>query len=398
MADLATMPRVPAVPAVGTGRRAAWLGYAGFYLCSFAVLGVYLQFLPVWLHVEQGFDEKHIAVILSAQTISRTIAGPLWSQRVDQFGDPRRILGWLAAGALLAFTLFALASTLLSAFAVAFLFGCLYPPMHPIADAAAVRAAAAAGFSFGRLRVVGSGSFLVVILLAGLWIERAGAGLVFPILVALLSATAVAAWFVPRGERVRPAAPGERAPLAALFRSGPFVLLLVAAAMIQGSHAAYYQLSTVHWTAHGIEEGAAAALWAEGVLAEIALLFGAQRLLGRLRPTTLLSLGALGAAVRWSILASTTSLPVLFASNWLHALSFAATYLGAIRAVEKRVPVGRRATAQGLVGAATSGGGMVLGGLVGGYAYDACGGGAFWFMAGFAGLGFGLVLWLRGYR
>ncbi|MGK0204740.1 MAG: hypothetical protein ACI9S9_003825, partial [Planctomycetota bacterium] len=47
-----------------------WLGFAGFYTCSFAVLGIYMQFLPVWLHEVQGFDADDIAIILAAQTIS----------------------------------------------------------------------------------------------------------------------------------------------------------------------------------------------------------------------------------------------------------------------------------------------------------------------------------------
>ena len=52
--------------------------------------------------------------------------------------------------------------------------------------------------------------------------------------------------------------------------------LLVASALIQGSHAVYYSLSTLHWRDHGIDEFASSVLWAEGIVAEIVLFFVAQ--------------------------------------------------------------------------------------------------------------------------
>ena len=381
----------------GGGAMRSWLGFAGFYTCSFAVLGGYMQFFPAWLHDVQGFDEKDIAIIISAQTISRTVAGPLWSGLVDRLGDARRILIWLATGAVGAFLLFAWAPTLLLAWCVAFLLGCLYPPMHPIVDAAAVRTAGRLGFSFGRLRVCGSASFLITILLLGAYLEREGTQKVFPVLVVALAMTALSAWFVPRDRSHRAAVASEAAAGSwqQLFRSAPFVVLLVSAGLIQGSHAMFYQLSTVHWNAHGIDKSMAAILWGEGVVAEIALLFFARQTLDRLRPTTLLMIGGAGATVRWIVLGSTTSLPWLFATAWLHALSFAATYLGAIRAVEVRVPQHLRATAQGMVGAATAGVGMVFCGLVGGFAFEAFQGLAFFFMACFAAIGAVLAMWLR---
>lgn len=375
-----------------------WLGFAGFYTCSFAVLGVYMQFLPVWLHEVQGFGTEDIAIILSAQTISRTLAGPFWSHRVDRSGNARRVLIWLSAGGAGAFALFALSQTLVTAWCVAFVFGCLYPPMHPIADAAAVRAAGRFGFSFGRLRVMGSGSFLVIILLAGSYLEQNGTHHVYGMLLVALAMTACAAWFVPRDRLHVPQLKSERTPWWQVFRSKSFVVLTISAALIQGSHATFYQQSTLHWNAHGIDKSMAAMLWAEGVLAEIVLLFFAKHTLEKLRPTTLLLLGGSGAIVRWIVVGSTTSLPWLFATNWLHALSFAATYLGAIRAVERRVPENQRATAQGVLGAAQAGGGMVFCGLVGGFTFKLYQGHAFYFMAGFAAIGVMLALWLRRLR
>jgi len=173
------------------------------------------------------------------------------------------------------------------------------------------------------------------------------------------------------------------------------VLLLIVSSLIQGSHATYYNLSTVHWNAHGIGQEQAALLWAEGVLAEIVLFFLARNSIEKLRPTTILIIGGLAAAVRWVVLAYTTSFAVLLAANWLHGLSFGATYLGALRALDRRVPAHQRATAQGLLGAASSGIGMVLGALLGGFVYERWGGAAFLTMAALGLCGAGLAWILR---
>jgi MFS transporter, PPP family, 3-phenylpropionic acid transporter len=298
----------------------------------------------------------------------------------------------LSAASVLAFAAFAAVHTAVGLWACAFMFGCLYPPMHPILDTLALQTSHQAGFAYGRVRMVGSLSFLVVILVVGWWLGGSSSAVVFWLLLAGLGCTAAAAWGLPQ---VAAPEARERAPLFALLRRGPFVLLLVASAAIQGSHATYYNLSTVCWTEHGISKFTAGMLWAEGVLAEIVLFYFARGRFERLRPTTLLMLGGLGAAVRWVVIGSTTSVPVLFASNWLHALSFTCTYLGSLRALERRTEPGQRATAQGLMGAATSGIGMVVCGLLGGYVYRRWAGFAFFLMAAFALLGTGIAFLLR---
>lgn len=391
------MPVAPPVPLPAAGsRRQSWRGLAASYSSDFAALGVFLQFLPAWLSEVQGFGKGQIAVILSAQTIARTLAGPLWCQWLDRCGDARRVLTVMAAGSFAACAMFAWALSVTSAWFVAFAFGCLYPPMHAVLDATAVRESERHGYSFSRLRAVGSAAFLVAILAVGAWIERFGdVGDVYVVLLVLLAATTLAARWAPRSSRALRAS-SERLPTWwRLLGSPPVLGVLLCSALIQGSHATYYQLSTVHWSEHGLSKSTAAVLWAEGVLAEILLLCFARRALEQLRPTTLLALGGVGAAARWIVVGATTSVPVLLAVNWLHGLSFAVTYVGAIRAVERRVPESQRATAQGVLGAATSGVGMVLCGLSGGFAFEAFGARAYYLMAAFAAAGVAVATWLR---
>lgn len=364
-----------------------WLGFAAYYVAAYAVLGVYMLFFPGWLESEAKLTADEIALVIAGQTIARTVAGPYLSHRVDRVGDARRMLVGLSIASLVAFALFGVSHALAWCWLAAFAFGTVFSPMFPILDAAAMQTSLASGFSFGRLRMVGSLAYLVTILGAGWLLDACGGSLVWLLLVCCLAATAGTSLLLAPCGGAPPAADVRPEPWWSLLRSPQLVLVFAAAALIQGSHAAYYSFSKVHWGHHDISNTVAAAVWAEGILAEIAMFWLAPWFVDRWRPTTLLIVGGAAAVVRWCVVGSTTAPGWLFATAWLHALTFAGTYLGSLRALEKRVPAHQRATAQGLLGAASSGVGMIVGGLVGGFVYRRFDRFAFFTMAAFAAFG-----------
>ncbi len=366
---------------------------AGFYAAAFAALGVYMQYFPVWLHDIGQLTHREVTQAQSGQILARTIAGPLWAQHVDRTGRPTASLRRLAGLSILAFGCFWFASGLWSLFLCCVLFGCAYPPMHPILDNVAMTAAGEQGFRYPRVRLWGSLSFLVVIVAVGVLLELVSMQLVFWLTLGLLVLTWAVAAALPAATRPPNTAVG--APLGRVLRQPRFVLFLLVSALLQGSHGGYYSLSTLHWRSHGIGEGVAGLLWAEGIVAEIALFFWIRDAAERLRPTTLLLVGAVGAVIRWLLLAVIVEPWSIAAVNWLHAASFGCTYLGALQYLRRRVPVELQATAQGLLGAASSGVGMALGTLLAGEAYERSAPWAFAAMAVLAGLGGILAIALR---
>ena len=76
----------------------------------------------------------------------------------------------------------------------------------------------------------------------------------------------------------------------ALLRDPGFLAIIVAAALIQGSHAAYYTFASITWQAHGLDGLTIAGLWVLGVLAEIVVFALSARL--PLQPATMLLIGA----------------------------------------------------------------------------------------------------------
>jgi PPP family 3-phenylpropionic acid transporter len=151
------------------------------------------------------------------------------------------------------------------------------------------------------------------------------------------------------------------APYAKEFLRNPaFLAVAAAASLIQASHAVYYGFSALDWQAAGLSGGTIAALWALGVVAEIALFAVSGRFL--VRPTVLLLIGAAGATIRWIAMALDPPLALLPFLQCLHALSFGATHLGALAFIARVAPVEIAATAQGYLAVAQ---GLAMAGAMG---------------------------------
>ena len=229
----------------------------------------------------------------------------------------------------------------------------------------AVTGTRSGALDYGRVRLWGSLSFIVASLGSGLAIGWLGPQSVLPLLLAATALMVLGAHFLPREPASRglsPAAVLRRPKLADAFelaRSPLFLLFLLAASMVQASHALYYSFGTLNWQAQGIPDGAIGALWSVGVVAEIALFAASGRVIAYFGTARLLMLAGLAATLRWGLMAFD---PVLWATallQILHAMSFGAAHLAAIHFMTHAVPEDRAATAQGLYAAVVAG--LVLG-------------------------------------
>ena len=135
------------------------------------------------------------------------------------------------------------------------------------------------------------------------------------------------------------------------LKSPIFLLFLTSAGLIQGSHAAFYAFSTIHWRAAGLSESTIGLLWAEGVAAEVLLFLFSGAVVHRIGITRLLVIGASAAVIRWTTMALTTDFAVLAMTQPLHALTFGATHLASLHFIQRAAPTGSSTTAQALYSA-----------------------------------------------
>jgi PPP family 3-phenylpropionic acid transporter len=225
---------------------------------------------------------------------------------------------------------------------------CAFTPTIPLTDAYALRGVALHGADYGPIRLWGSAAYIAGVLAAGFVATAIAADRLILIIVAVAILAAVSALTL---DTLAPVAARTTAPASSrsLLRQPAFVAIAVAAALIQGSHAAYYSFSAIAWRAEGLSATTISALWSLCIVAEIILFAVSPRL--DLAYSTLIIVGGLGAALRWAVTAWEPSIAVLIVVQTMHALSFGATHLGTMGLLAHRVPANSIATAQGYLAA-----------------------------------------------
>jgi len=356
-----------------------------FYAALFITLGVQLPFLPVWF-AARGLDASEIGLALAIPMLVRALAIPVATRVADRHDALRAVIVTLTAAGLAGYCVLGLAAGFTMITAAYALASAAYAPVMMLTDAYALRGLARRGRTYGPVRLWGSAAFIVASFGAGLLLDVLAPGdLIWLIVAAMGLATIASLGLSPIDSRKRPAT-AVAGSARALWRDPAFIAVVVAASFVQSSHALYYGFSTIDWQAAGYDGGVIGALWALGVIAEIALFALSARLPSTITPLAILLVGAAGAVVRWSVMATAPPANLLPVLQCLHALSFGATHLGALALVARMAPPGLGATAQGYFAVAL-GVTMAVATALAGVLYGRFGSGAYAAMAVLAAAG-----------
>lgn len=355
----------------------------------FGTTGVILVFLPRWLEVERGLSGAEIGAILSLAQFARLVTGPAIAYRADRSRDRSAPLKFIALAAIAAYAaFFFLAQGFWLLLGLGFLALTLTQSLTPLIEAAALRATAAGKISYGVARGLGSVAFIIANVAGGVAISRFGLDAVIVWVLCGLTLTAAASWFglqrdppPMRGHAIRSGGMGE------LLRNRRFLILILACGLIQSAHGFYYSFSTIVWRGQGVSPEMVGVLWAFGVGVEVAFLLSLPFIERRTTPEALILIGAGAAVARWFAMGFAPLGFVLWPLQALHALSFAAAHVGAMRLMYRDTPEHSAVMAQTLYAGMSAGLMMGAASLLSGHLYDLGGARGYWAMAVLAACG-----------
>lgn len=364
--------------------------------CLFGTTGMIMVFLPRWLEVERALSGAEIGAVLSLAQFARILTGPAIAFWADGAGDRRLPLQLVSGGALIAYgAFFFLAQGFWPLLLIGFAALSLTQAMTPLIEASLLRATAAGRISYGVARGIGSVAFIIANIAGGALVAQFGIGAVVAwVLLGLASLLAstlfglkadAPATIAPRRDRI--------AALGDLMRARGFWIVMIGCGLIQSGHAFYYGFSTIAWRAQGLSADTVGMLWAFGVAVEVALLWSLTPIERRVSPEALILAGAGGAVLRWLAMGFAPDGAALWFLQALHALSFAAAHVGAMRLIYRDTPDHAAAMAQTLYSSFSAGLLLGMATLLSGWLYDWGGARGYWAMALIAGVG-GLVVFL----
>lgn len=337
------------------------------------VLGANLPYLPVWMEKAGNMSGAEIAGASTLAALIRIVAGPLAAGLAQSHGLRATLAGVMAV-CLAGYTLLFPGPPQALAFVICVVIYSANNVTGPLFEAVLTYGTRTGRPDYGQGRAIASLAFVIANLAGGAALSTFGPEgiLTYLALAALLAS--LAPLLTRRG--ARQALP--KRTVLSTFRSGfalyriPYVFpFILAAALVQASHGAYYAFSSVIWVSQGISGSGVGTLWAIGVVAEIALLLLSARLLRGLSPLALLWMGGIGAIIRWT--AAGFTMPVIAAGSFqtLHAASFALTHLATMRFLQQALEEERLPLAYAVNGALIFGPILALSSFVAGVAYDA---------------------------
>jgi len=381
---------IPIASQVTPKRFAARL--ALFYGTLFGLIGTHLPFFPVWLKAV-GINSSWIGIINAVPSVTRFTILPLVTGLAEKRQSLRAALIVTAFVTALGFSLIGTRHEPLLVFIAYAATACLWTPMVPLTDAYALRGVARFGLNYGPLRLWGSAAFLVGALACGLLVDFIAARHLIWVIAAVGGLGALASLGLQRLDNPRTAA-ATQSHEGALLRDPGFLAMIVSAALIQGSHAAYYTFASISWQGAGLGGVTIAGLWAIGVVAEIVVFAVSPRF--TLQPSTLVVIGGLVGLARWVITAQEPSVAVLSLVQLAHGFTYGLTQVGTMGLLVRHVPAHSMARGQGYF-AACSGIVSSTASILSGTIYASYGDRVYYVMAAMA-LSGAAVMWLARHR
>jgi MFS transporter, PPP family, 3-phenylpropionic acid transporter len=383
------MPSEPEIPIPSKGSRKRFATrLALFYIALFGLVGTHLPFFPVWLKAV-GIEPSWIGVITAVPAVTRFSVLPFVTGLAERRYSLRGAMILTAFATALGFAVLGTQRETLPVFAVFAVTAAMWTPIVPLTDAYALRGVAAYGLNYGPLRLWGSAAFVIGALACGLLVDVIAAPHLIWVIALVAGLGAIVSLGLEPLDGARTCSAGlERSN--GLLRDRGFLAIIVSAALIQGSHAAFYTFASITWQNAGLSGVTIAGLWVLGVLAEIVVFALSPRF--TLSPAVLVLIGGSSAVARWIITAHEPSLAVLSAVQLTHGLTFGLTQLGTMGLLARNVPIHVMARGQGYLAAC---GGIVASSasVLSGPIYGRYGQGVYYVMAGMALCG-ALIIWL----
>ncbi len=368
--------------------RAIFLRLSSFFIVAFAFWGIQMPYWPLWLK-DIGLSPSQIGLLLACTYLVK-LSNPITAALVDRYNNWRLILLGLSSFSALSYSLYFIADSFWSLLLVTVLSGALLSAIQTTAESLAVTTAITRKMNYGRIRLWGSVSFIIIATLAGRLLEGNASSIVLVLGLGCLMCTMMACFILPSSPTRLSASPLRAERITAspsvwkLLRHPLFLWLLTAATLVQVSHIVYYGFSSLYWQKSGLSDFQIGLLWAEGVVGEIVLFAFANHALKIFSPLRLILLGALGCLIRWSVLATTTDFWFLALVQWMHGITFAMAHLGTLFFIAHIVPPALSARAPALYFALPLGLFQGSAMIASGPLYDTLGGNSFHVMTLFA--------------
>ena len=362
------------------------------YLDLYVVNGMYwvtaAAFLPFIgaYYTSIGMSEGQVGVLAAVFPLAALAIQPIWAYLSDRTGKRKRMLLILCVGSGVSVLLFLWADTFWKCFFAILLYAVFSTALLPICDALVIEAAKRRGADFSRIRMAGTLSYAVAVVLIG---SVAGDSFRW---IFLSGGASFAVYFVccaglregkdedssdsqeKKMGRGHSGSPQERRRdgRGKLFRSSQIFAVLLFAFALQLGLMYHGTFLGVYLVDLGFDNGMIGVMNCVSALSEVPVLFLINRIRKRVGIMRLLFLAVVLCALRL-FLVSTGNVVWMLPAQLLQGPSYMVSYFCCVMYVSENVLDGRISQGQSLLTMVQTGLGAICGSLAGGFAAERLG-------------------------
>lgn len=344
---------------------------SGFYFFYFAAVGALIPYWGLYLK-SIHFTPSEIGQLMALLLLSRIAAPNIWGWIADVRGQHMPVVRLAALLSITAFVGVFFGTHFWWLAAVMLVFAFFWDACLPQLEAATLNHLAGRRGAYARIRLWGSIGFIVCVMGLGRLFDSVPIWWLLPTLLVLMIAIWVVTMLIPGSEMRAPRTP--HVPFYKVFLRTEVAAFLMTCFLMQASHGPYYTFYSIYLEAFGYTKSLIGALWALGVVCEIAiflLMYRIQAKIG-LRRVLLVSFGV--AVGRWLLIGYFPEyLGVLIFSQALHAVTFGAYHAAAIELIHRFFTGRHQVRGQAIYGSVSFGLGGALGSFYSGMTWAGLG-------------------------
>ncbi len=349
----------------------AYWRFSTFYIFHFASLGVLVPYWSLYLKHE-GYSAAQIGELMALLAATKIVSPNIWGWIADHTGHRMAIVRIGALLALLSFALVFVAHSYWTLALVMVLFSFFWNAILPQFEANTLNHLGTDYHRYSSIRLWGSVGFILTVAGVGPLLDRAGAGILPGVMLALFVGIWLASLWAPRQDGVLQHAATR--PLRQVLLQPPVLGLLAVCFLMQASHGPYYTFYTLYMEGYGYSRSVIGQLWALGVIAEVGFFLLAPRLVAHYGLRALLLSSLLLATLRWLLIGYyPQSLPVVLLAQTLHAATFGVYHATAISLFHKYFTGRHQGRGQALYSSISFGAGGAVGSYYSGLVWEAWG-------------------------
>ena len=304
-----------------------------FHFTVFTTSGAAAAYFGVWM-AGHGISSGQIGVVNAAPVFVLLLINVFVGRLADRASDWRQMIILLSILAgVTALGLF-FVSGFVGVLIVWTLFSIPAGSLPPVVDAATLRMTERNGTAFGSIRGWGTLGAMFATAVTGLVAARLGPDSFVPVLVGFAVARLVMSFQLPRFRAPDRAATlggaGQRAGKLKEVLKPWFVLPLIAFALVQATHFIITAFAALVWKEQGIPDAVVGLLIATSPAAEAVIMFVWQRIGKRVSARQMILAACVVTVLRWTVVAMSPPIWVLFLMQTLHSITFAVGYLGTV--------------------------------------------------------------------